>query len=177
MALQVANYKQLSAEEHEGNMLLAYQEARQGCKDEQGCPIGSVIVDPATKTVVGKGHNMLVQEGNPLLHGEMSAMRSLGRVPSRRHLVMYTTLQPCWMCTGTILQFAIPTVVVADATNAGSDETMVFLRSKGVEVVVMDPKTSEAAAKCIALCAEFKEEKPDLWLEDWGGPRLPAKAE
>ena len=81
------------------------------------------------------------------------------------------------MCTGTIAQFGIPRVVVGDVTNASSDETIKFLRARGVEVVVLDPASSAAAKDCIALCLKFKNEKPDLWLEDWGGgpnPKLKA---
>ena len=162
----------LAQGDHERWMGLAFDEAAKGCKDENGCPIGAVLVDMNTGQVVGQGQNMLVQEGNPILHGEMSAMRAAGRMPSRRHLAMYTTLQPCWMCTGTILQFAIPLVIIGDTTNAGSDETVVFLKSKGVEVVVLDTEKSMAAANCVALCKEFRTKHPDLWLEDWGGPRL-----
>jgi cytosine deaminase len=73
------------------------------------------------------------------------------------------------MCAGTIVQFGIPRVVIADVTNASSAETVTFMRSKGVEIVLLDPGTSPAAKECIALTAKFRKEKPDLWLEDWGG--------
>jgi creatinine deaminase len=165
--------KDFTAADHERFMGEALKEATQGCLEEKGCPIGAILVDAKTKEIVGRGHNRLVQEGNPTLHGEMSAMRNAGRMPSRSHLVMYTSLQPCWMCTGTIVQFAIPAVVVGDALNASSDETIAFLQSRGIEAVVLSPEHSPAAKGCVDLCRGFRETNPDLWLEDWGGPRLP----
>ncbi|MCB1530545.1 MAG: nucleoside deaminase [Rhodospirillales bacterium] len=127
---------------------------------EGGCPIGALLVDDSGR-ILGEGHNMLVQEGNPILHGEMAAMRAAGRHESRRDTTMYTTLSPCMMCAGTIVQFKIPRVVVGDAVNsAGNIE---FLRERGVEVTVLEDPD------CIALVKKFREEKPDLWLEDWGG--------
>jgi cytosine deaminase len=136
---------------------------------EGGCPIGAVLVDHATGAVLGEGHNGLVQEGNPILHGEMVALRAAGRMSNRHRTTMVTTLQPCFMCAGAIAMFGIPRVVIGDVANAGSDETIRFLRARGVEVVVMDPGTSPAAAGCIALDAQARRERKDLWLEDWGG--------
>ena len=154
--------------DHEKYMRLAYEQALKGYT-EGGCPIGGLLLDNVTGKVLGAGHNTLVQEGNPVIHGEMAAMRAAGRMVNRHDTTMYTTLQPCFMCTGTIAQFGIPRVVVADVVNASADETIRFLVDRGVEVIVLDPKTSKAAADCIALCAKFKNKKPDLWLEDWGG--------
>jgi cytosine/creatinine deaminase len=158
----------------EAHMRTAFELAAKGY-GEGGCPIGGVLVDNATGKILGKGHNALVQEGNPILHGEMAAMRDAGRMPHRHDTTMYTTLQPCFMCTGTIVQFGIPRVVIGDVVNAGSDETIRFMRARGIEVVVMDPKTSAAARDCVDLVARFRREKPEQWLEDWGGgpnPRL-----
>jgi len=73
------------------------------------------------------------------------------------------------MCTGAITQFGIPRVVIGDATNASTDETIRFLRCRGIEVIVMDPSTSKAARDCIELASRFHQEKPELWMEDWGG--------
>ena len=129
--------------------------------EEGGCPIGGVIVDSQTGAVLGEGHNHLVQEGNPILHGEMDAMRKAGRLASRRHTTMYTTLSPCMMCAGTIVQFKIGRVVVGDTVNSAGNVD--FLRERGIDVHVMDDPD------CIALVKKFREEKPDLWLEDWGG--------
>ena len=96
------------------------------------------------------------------------------RRPNRHDTTMYTTLQPCFMCSGTIVQFGIPRVVIGDAINASSDETIGFMRSKGIDVVVMDPQTSEAARACVELVARFRVEQPEQWLEDWGGGPNPA---
>ena len=142
-------------------MKRAYNLAKAGY-EAGGCPIGSVIIDDQGE-ILGEGHNMLVQEGNPIIHGEMSAMRDAGRMLSRRHTIMYTTLSPCMMCAGTIVQFNIPLVVVGDTVN--SPGNVDFLRERGVEVIVLDDPD------CVALVQKFREEKPDLWLEDWGGPR------
>lgn len=145
---------------HEVYMRRAYEQALKGY-NEGGCPIGGVLVDNETGEVLGEGHNCLVQEGNPIIHGEMAAMRAAGRMASRRKTTMYTTLSPCMMCTGTILQFKIERVVVGDTVNSYGNEEL--LKERGVEVVIMDDPS------CVALCKKFREEKPDLWLEDWGG--------
>lgn len=155
-------------------MRRAYLQAHKGYSDG-GCPIGAVLVDGASGAVLGEGHNMLVQEGNPILHGEMSALRAAGRMKNRHESVLYTTLQPCFMCAGTIAQFGIPRVVIGDTVNTGSDETMTFLRARGIEVTVLDPAQSAAAADCVKLAAAFRLEKPDLWLEDWGGGPKPVQ--
>ncbi|MFN3828067.1 MAG: nucleoside deaminase [Micavibrio sp.] len=141
-------------------MTRAYELALKGY-NEGGCPIGGVLVDNDTGEVLGEGHNMLVQEGNPIIHGEMSAMRAAGRMVTRRNTTMYTTLSPCMMCAGTIVQFKIGRVVVGDTVNSAGNVD--FLRSHGTEVIVLNDEN------CIALVRKFREEKPDLWLEDWGG--------
>lgn len=146
--------------DHSYYMKRAYEQALKGY-NEGGCPIGGVIVDEHG-TVLGEGHNALVQEGNPIIHGEMAAMRAAGRMASRRGTTMYTTLSPCMMCAGTIVQFKISRVVVGDTVNSAGNVD--FLRERGVEVIVMDDPD------CIALVKKFRAEKPDLWLEDWGGP-------
>jgi len=153
---------------HEFYITRAYELALKSYR-EGGCPIGGVLVDNATGEVLGEGHNGLVQEGNPILHGEMAALRAAGRMTNRRRTTLYTTLQPCFMCTGTIVQFRIPRVVIGDTVNAGSEETVLFLREKGVEVIVPDPAKSKAARDCVELAARFRRERPELWLEDWGG--------
>ena len=129
--------------------------------NEGGCPIGAVLVDD-TGEILGQGHNRLVQEGNPVLHGEMTAMREAGRMPSRAHTTLYTSLSPCMMCSGTILQFRIPRVVIGDTTN--SPGNVDFLRENDVQVDVLNHQP------CIELVAKFRAESPELWLEDWGGP-------
>jgi creatinine deaminase len=99
----------------------------------------------------------------------MAALRAAGRMKNRHNTTMYTTLQPCFMCAGTIVQFGIPRVVIGDSTNASSDETIRFMRDKGLDVIVLDPSASEAASQCVALTTAFRTEHPELWLEDWGG--------
>ena len=161
------------APDDETNLRRAYELAAKG-HAEGGCPIGAVLVDNDSGRVLGQGHNALVQEGNPILHGEMAALRDAGRLPNRHRTTMITTLQPCFMCAGAIAQFGIPRVVIGDAVNASSDETIRFLRGKGVEVLVMDAASSAAARDCVALVARFRRERPDQWLEDWGGGPNPA---
>ncbi|HIF26456.1 MAG TPA: nucleoside deaminase [Micavibrio sp.] len=145
--------------DHSYYMKRAYEQALKSY-NEGGCPIGAVIIDE-DGNILGEGHNHLVQEGNPIIHGEMDAMRKAGRMKSRRNVIMYTTLSPCMMCTGTILQFKIPHVVVGDTVNSAGNVD--FLRERGVEVTVLDDED------CIALCKKFRDEKPELWQEDWGG--------
>jgi cytosine deaminase len=157
----------------EALMTRALALARKG-HDEGGCPIGAVLADSASGAVLGQGHNGLVQEGNPIVHGEMAAIRAAGRMRDRHRTTMYTTLQPCFMCAGTLVQFGVPRVVIGDAVNASSPETIEFLRSNGVEVTVLDRTASSAAQGCIALAAKFRAERPELWLEDWGGGPNPA---
>lgn len=141
-------------------MQRAYELALKGY-NEGGCPIGGVLVDNETGEVLGEGHNMLVQEGNPIIHGEMSAMRAAGRMVTRRNTTMYTTLSPCMMCAGTIAQFKIGRVVVGDTVN--SEGNVEFLRARGIEVIVLNNEN------CIALVKKFRDERPELWEEDWGG--------
>ena len=134
---------------------VSYEEAKAGF-DEGGCPIGSVLARAGE--VVAQGRNQRVQKGDPIAHGEMDALRKAGRQKTYRDTTLYTTLSPCMMCTGTIIQFGIPRVVIGETQNFGGNED--FLRSKGVEVVIAeDPQ-------CIALMARFISERPELWAED-----------
>ncbi len=134
---------------------LAYDEARAGF-DEGGCPIGSVLA--RGDELIASGRNQRVQQGDPIAHGEMDALRKAGRQRSYRDTTLYTSLSPCMMCSGTIVQFGIPRVVIAENTTFGGNEE--FLRSRGVEVIVAGD------ADCIALMTRFIEEKPELWAED-----------
>ncbi len=134
---------------------IAYDEALAGF-DEGGCPIGSVLA--RGDELVSQGRNQRVQKGDPIAHGEMDALRNAGRQRSYRDMTLYTSLSPCMMCTGTIIQFGIPRVVVGENTTFGGNEE--FLRSKGVEVLVADDPD------CIALMTRFIAEKPELWNED-----------
>lgn len=134
---------------------IAFEEAKAGF-DEGGCPIGSVLARDGA--VVAQGRNQRVQGGDPIAHGEMDALRKAGRQKTYRDTTLYTSLSPCMMCSGTIIQFGIPRVVVGESENFGGNED--FLRSRGVEVIVaQDPD-------CIALMKRFIAEKPELWAED-----------
>lgn len=138
-------------------MQVAIQEAQQGYA-EGGIPIGSVLVKGGK--LVAKGRNKRVQEQNPILHGEMDCLNNAGRVGSYRDTVIYSTLMPCYMCAGTIVQFKIPKVIVGESrTFPGAAD---FLRSHGVEVIDLDLQ------ECVDMMERFIAEKPALWNEDIG---------
>ena len=142
--------------ENDKQMLrIAYDEAQSGF-DEGGCPIGAVLARGGQ--AVSRGRNQRVQQGDPIAHGEMDALRKAGRQKTYRDTVLYTTLSPCMMCSGTIVQFGIPRVVVGENTTFGGNED--FLRAHGVEVVIADDRD------CVALMEKFICEKPELWAED-----------
>jgi creatinine deaminase len=137
----------------------AIEEAERGLQ-EGGIPIGSVIVHRGE--ILGRGHNRRVQRGSAVLHGEMDALENAGRQPAHvyRESVLYTTLSPCAMCSGAILLYGIPTVIVGEnQTFVGEEE---LLRSRGVSVTVLQEPT------CIDLMARFITAHPDLWNEDIG---------
>jgi len=134
---------------------MAYDEAKAGY-DEGGCPIGSVLAEG--DRLVARGRNQRVQQGDPIAHGEMDCLRNAGRQKSYRNMTIYTTLSPCMMCTGAILQFNIPRVVVGEAQNFPGNHGL--LREHGVEVLIADDPD------CIELMRRFVAEKPELWLED-----------
>jgi creatinine deaminase len=137
----------------------AIEEARQGMA-EGGIPIGSVIVHDGK--IVGRGHNRRVQSGSPTLHGEMDALENAGRLPARvyRESVIYTTLSPCSMCSGAILLYGIPRVIVGENTTFLGEEEL--LRARGVSVEVLQDET------CIELMTTFIREHAELWNEDIG---------
>ncbi len=137
----------------------AIAEAKQGLK-EGGIPIGSVIVHNGE--ILGRGHNRRVQQGSVVLHGEMDALENAGRQPASvyRDCTLYTTLSPCPMCTGAILLYGIPKVVIGENKNFMGAEDL--LRSKGVEVTVVNDPT------CIDIMEDFIRNKPQLWNEDIG---------
>jgi len=137
----------------------AIAEAEQG-RDEGGIPIGSVIVHRGA--IIGRGHNRRLQQGSVVLHGEMDALERAGRQPASvyRDSVIYTTLSPCPMCSGAILLYGIPKVVVGEnRTFMGAED---LLRSKGVEVVVLDDR------RCVELMKAFIAKYPTVWKEDIG---------
>jgi cytosine deaminase len=137
----------------------AIEEAKLGRK-EGGIPIGSVLVHQGI--ILGRGHNRRVQKGSTVLHGEMDAFENAGRQPAAiyRESVLYTTLSPCAMCSGAILLYGIPRVIIGENQTFLGEEDL--LRSRGVAVeVVQDPT-------CIAMMRDFVAENPALWNEDIG---------
>lgn len=138
-------------------MQAAIDEAKAGL-DEGGIPIGSVIVYRGE--IIGRGHNMRVQLGDPLLHGEMSAFKAAGRQPASvyRECVLYTTLSPCPMCSGTSLLYKIPKIIIGEnVTFLGAED---WLRTQGVELSVLQDE------ECVAMMRNFIAAKPTLWNED-----------
>ena len=134
---------------------IAYDEAKAGY-EEGGCPIGSVLAEG--DQLIAKGRNQRVQKSDPIAHGEMDCLRNAGRQKSYRSMSLYTSLSPCMMCTGTIIQFGIPRLVIGENVTFGGNEN--FLRESGIEVVIADD------ADCKELMRRFIEEKPELWAED-----------
>ena len=139
----------------------AIKEARLGAA-EGGIPIGSVLVTDGR--IVGRGHNRRVQSGSAVLHAEMDCLESAGRLPAvdYRRSVLYSTLSPCDMCSGAILLYGIPHVVVGENETFQGPED--YLRSRGVRVDVVDN------AECVRLMNEFIQGNPALWHEDIGEP-------
>ncbi len=137
----------------------AIEEAELGLR-EGGIPIGSVIVHRGT--IIGRGHNRRVQRGSAILHGEMDALENARRQPASvyRESVLYTTLSPCSMCSGAILLYGIPRVIIGEHETFLGEE--VLLRTRGVSVeVVNDPK-------CVRMMRTFIRDHPELWNEDIG---------
>jgi len=127
---------------------------------EGGIPIGSVLVHQGV--IIGRGHNCRVQTGSAIDHGEMNCLRNAGRLPARiyRESVLYTTLSPCPMCSGAILLYKIPRVVIGENVNFLGAES--YLESNGVRLALLQDE------ECIAIMRRFIAEKPQLWNEDIG---------
>ena len=140
-------------------MQAAIEQAQAGYA-EGGIPIGSVIVYQGR--IIGRGHNRRVQRGSPILHGEMDAFENAGRQPASvyRECTLYTTLSPCPMCSGAILLYGIPRVVIGENRSFMGEEAL--LRSRGVALTLLDDPA------CIDLMARLMREKPQLWNEDIG---------
>jgi creatinine deaminase len=140
-------------------MSAAVAEAEQGLR-EGGIPIGSVIVHEGQ--ILGRGHNRRVQRGSVVLHGEMDALENAGRQPASvyHECTLYTTLSPCAMCTGAILLYGIPVVIVGENETFQGEEEL--LRARGVTVEVLQDD------ECITLMREFIARHPELWSEDIG---------
>ncbi len=138
-------------------MKAAIDEARKGLK-EGGIPIGSVLARKGK--IIGRGHNKRVQDNDPILHAEIDCLRNAGRVGTYKDAVMYSTLMPCYLCAGAIVQFGIKKVIAGEAeTFAGARE---FMESHGVKVIDLN------LDECKQLMREFIENNPDLWKEDIG---------
>jgi cytosine deaminase len=140
-------------------MQAAREEARRGF-DEGGVPIGSVLVHEGR--ILGRGHNRRVQSGSVVLHAEMDALENAGRQPGAiyRDCTLYTTLSPCPMCSGAILLYGIPKVVIGENRSFMGDEA--HLRDQGVALTVIDDPA------CIELMQRFIQASPELWNEDIG---------
>lgn len=140
-------------------MEAALREAQAGL-DEGGIPIGSVLV--LEGEIVGRGHNRRVQKGSAILHAEMDCLEQAGRLCARdyQRSVLYSTLSPCDMCSGTALLYKIPRIVVGENRTFQGPED--YVRSRGVTVEVLDD------ARCVQLMADFIRKCPDLWNEDIG---------
>ena len=133
----------------------AYAEAAAGLA-EGGIPIGAALM--RGEEIVGRGRNQRVQRGSPILHGEMSCFENAGRRNDYGELVLFTTLSPCMMCSGSIVQFGVGTVVIGDTQNFGGNED--FLRERGVTVIVRkDPR-------CVETMRRFIADNPEVWNED-----------
>jgi len=134
----------------------------QACKSlsEGGIPIGSVLVHDGQ--IIGRGHNCRVQTGSAIDHGEMNCLRNAGRLPARvyRNSIIYSTLSPCPMCSGAIVLYKIPRVVVGEnQTFVGAED---YMRSQGIQVDVVQDQ------ECIQMMTDFIRSKPELWNEDIG---------
>ena len=134
---------------------LALEQAKKSYA-EGGIPIGAVLVKD--DDIIGKGHNQRVQQLNPILHGEMDCLQNAGRLQDYSDTILYTTLSPCMMCSGTIVQFKIKKVVIGE--NVNFEGNISFLEEQGVEVELLNDKET------IKLMANFIKEKPELWNED-----------
>jgi cytosine deaminase len=140
-------------------MKAAIEEAELGMR-EGGIPIGSVLVHRGR--ILGRGHNRRVQRGSAVLHGEMDALENAGRLAAQvyRESLLYTTLSPCAMCSGAILLYGIPTIIVGENQTFLGEEAL--LRTRGVSVTVLQDAT------CVGLMTDFIRAHPDLWNEDTG---------
>ena len=145
-------------ETHQRFIRAAFEQARKSY-NEGGLPIGAVMVE--NSTVIAIGHNRRVQDGDPTAHGEMDCLRQAGRRSRYDGITLYTTLSPCMMCSGTVLQFGIKRVVIGEKQNFPGNVEL--LRNHGVDVIVLDDP------ECISLMQRFIRERPDLWDEDIAG--------
>ena len=138
-------------------MKSAIEEARKGLS-EGGIPIGSVLVKEGR--IIGKGHNQRIQKGDPMAHAEIDCLRNAGRIGSYKDTVLYSTLMPCYLCAGAVVQFGIKKVVVGESrTFEGAPQ---FMKQHGVEVINLDSN------ECYEMMQDFIRENRELWYEDIG---------
>ncbi|CAN5627879.1 nucleoside deaminase [soil metagenome] len=138
-------------------LLEAIAEAKQGIS-EGGIPIGSVLVRDGK--IIGRGHNKRVQDGDPVTHAEIDCLRNAGRVGNYKNAILYSTLMPCYLCAGAVVQFGIKKVYAGEnETFSGAKE---FMESHGVEVINLENE------ECKAMMRKFIAERPELWFEDIG---------
>jgi cytosine/creatinine deaminase len=150
-------FPRISGGEHEPFIAAALEEARQGLA-EGGLPIGSVLV--RGNKIIGRGHNRRVQGGDPMAHAEIDCLTRAGRQKTYADTVLYSTLMPCYLCSGASVQFGIPKVVVGESVNfSGAPQ---FMRHNGIEVIDLND------SECIQMMGQFIKEHPELWNEDIG---------
>ena len=136
---------------------MAFEEASTSLK-EGGIPIGSVLV--SNGKIIGRGHNQRVQQSDPMAHAEIDCLRNAGRVKAYSDTVLYSTLMPCFLCAGAVVQFGINKVIIGESRNfKGAPE---FMKEHGVEIIDLDDRD------CYELMATFIQNHPDLWNEDIG---------
>src|SRR5450631_4887190 len=140
-------------------MMMAALAQAQASLAAGGVPVGAVLA--TGPDIVAEGHNERVQRSDPVAHGEIACLRNAGRQSSYRNMSLYTTLSPCQMCTGAILLFQIPRVVVGEAQTFAGD--LGFLADRGVDVVLLRDD------RCVAVMREFQDRYPEVWSEDIGG--------
>jgi cytosine/creatinine deaminase len=148
----------MSVDNHDGFMKDAYEQAHKSYM-EGGLPIGAVMVENGR--IIGRGHNRRVQHGDPIAHGEMECFRNVGRRANYHNVTLFTTLSPCMMCAGTVVQFGIPRVVIGE--NKSFSGNIEFLKEHGVDVTLLND------SDCESLMRKFVLENPDLWNEDIAG--------
>ncbi len=135
----------------------AIEEARNGLS-EGGIPIGSVLVKDGR--IIGKGHNQRIQKGDPMAHAEIDCLRNAGRIGSYKDTVLYSTLMPCYLCAGAVVQFGIKKVVVGESRTF--EGALQFMKQEGVEVIDLD------SSECYEMMQDFIKKNHELWYEDIG---------
>jgi creatinine deaminase len=154
---QQGPFPRLAEENRDPFLMAAIEEARKGLR-EGGLPIGSVLV--RGDQIIGRGHNRRVQRGDPMAHAEIDCLTNAGRQKTYRDTVLYSTLMPCYLCSGAVVQFGVPKVIVGESVNFGGGPD--FMRSKGIEVIDLHDQ------ECIEMMGQFIRENPQLWNEDIG---------